>query len=75
MNRLQYAVSQAQTLSVGLAAAESRIGDADMAQEAANLTKYNIVNQSGLAALAEANQESASVLSLSEISNATLQRR
>jgi flagellin len=39
---------------------------ADMAQEAANLTKYNILNQSGLAALAQANQESASVLSLSK---------
>ena len=64
MNRLQYAVSQAQTLSVGVAASESRIRDADMAQEAANLTKYNILNQSGLAALAQANQESASVLSL-----------
>jgi flagellin len=64
MNRLQYAVSQAQTLSVGMAASESRIRDADMAQEAANLTKFNILNQSGLAALAQANQESASVLSL-----------
>jgi flagellin len=64
MNRLQYAVSQAQTLSVGLAASESRIRDADMAQEAANLTKFNILNQSGLAALAQANQENASVLSL-----------
>ena len=64
MNRLQYAVSQAQTMSVGVAASESRIRDADMAQEAANLTKYNILNQSGLAALAQANQESASVLSL-----------
>jgi len=64
MNRLQYAVSQAQTLSVGMAASESRIRDADMAQEAANLTKFNILNQSGLAALAQANQQSASVLSL-----------
>jgi flagellin len=64
MNRLQYAVSQAQTLSVGMAASESRIRDADMAQEAANLTKFNILNQSGLAALAQANQENASVLSL-----------
>ena len=51
-------------MSVGVAASESRIRDADIAQEAANLTKYNILNQSGLAALAQANQESASVLSL-----------
>ena len=64
MNRLQYAVSQAQTLSVGMAAPESRIRDADIAREAANLTKFDILNQSGLAALARANQENASGLSL-----------
>jgi flagellin len=64
MNRLQYAVSQAQTLATGMTASESRIRDADMAQEAANLTKYNILNQSGLAALAQADQENASVLTL-----------
>jgi flagellin len=49
---------------LGMAAAESRIRDADMAQEAANLTKFNILNQNGLAALAPANQENPSVLSL-----------
>jgi flagellin len=64
MNRLQYAVSQAQTLSVGVEAPESRIRDADMAQEAAKLTKFNILNQSGLAAFSQANQQSASVLIL-----------
>jgi flagellin len=35
-----------------------------MAQEASNLTKYNILNQSGLAALAQANNMSAAVLGL-----------
>jgi flagellin len=64
MNRLQFAVSQAQTMSVAVAASESRIRDANMAEEAAALTKYTILNQSGLAALAQANQTSASVLSL-----------
>jgi len=64
MNRLQYAVSNAQTQSVSVAASESRIRDANMAEEAANMTKFNILNQSGLAALAQANQGSQSVLSL-----------
>jgi flagellin len=64
MNRLQFAISQAQTMSTAVSASESRIRDANMAEEAANLTKYNILNQSGLAALAQANSASASVLSL-----------
>ena len=64
MNRLQYAISQAQSMSVAIAASESRIRDANIAEEAANLTKFNILNQSGLAALAQANQSSSSVLSL-----------
>ena len=64
MNRLQFAISQAQSMSVAVSASESRIRDANVAEEAANLTKYNILNQSGLAALAQANQASQSVLSL-----------
>jgi flagellin len=64
MNRLQFAINEAQTLSSSVQAARSRIMDANMAQEATNLTKYNILTQSGMAALAQANQSSASVLSL-----------
>jgi flagellin len=64
MNRLQFAISQAQTMSVSVAASESRIRDADIAQEAANLTKYNVLLQSGLAALAQANNSSSAVLAL-----------
>jgi len=64
MNRLQFAISQAQTMSVSVSASESRIRDADLAQEAANLTKYNVLQQSGLAALAQANQSTSGVLSL-----------
>lgn len=64
MNRLQFAISQAQTMSVAVASSESQIRDANIAEEAASLTKYNILNQSGLAALAQANQSSASVLTL-----------
>jgi flagellin len=64
MNRLSFAISQAQTMSVSVAASESRIRDANIAEEAASLTKYNILTQSGLSALAQANQSSQAVLSL-----------
>lgn len=64
MNRLSFAISQAQTMSVSVKASESRIRDANIAEEAAALTKYNILTQSGLSALAQANQSSQSVLSL-----------
>jgi len=64
MNRLQFAVSQAQTMAVAVQGAESRIRDANIAEEASNLTKYNILSQSGMAALAQANQATAAVLGL-----------
>ena len=64
MNRLQFAISQSQTMAVSLASSESRIRDANIAEEAAALTKYNILTQSGLAALAQANSASSNVLSL-----------
>jgi len=64
MNRLQSAVSVLQNQSQNTAAAESTIRDANMAEEIANLTKYQILAQSGIAALAQANSTSQSVLSL-----------
>ena len=64
MTRLQFAISQAETLSVNVAAAESRLRDANMAEEASNLTKYNILTQSGIAALAQANNVPGAVLRL-----------
>ena len=64
MNRLSFAISQAQTMSVSVRASESRIRDANIAEEAAALTKYNILTQSGLAALAQANQSAQAVLQL-----------
>jgi flagellin len=64
MNRLQFAIAQAQTMAVSLVASESRIRDANMAEEATAMTKYNILTQSGLAALAQANASSQSILSL-----------
>jgi flagellin len=63
-NRLQYAISLAQSQVVNTQAAESRLRDANIAQESANLTKYQVLTQSGIAALAQANQSSSAVLTL-----------
>jgi flagellin len=63
-NKLSYAIAIAQSQLVNKTAAESRIRDADIAEESANLARYSILTQSGLAALAQANQSTASVLSL-----------
>ncbi len=63
-NRLQFAISLAQSQFVNTKAAESRIRDANIAEESANLTRFNILSQSGIAALAQANQTSSAVLSL-----------
>ncbi len=63
-NRLTFAISLAQSQIVNTQAAESRIRDANIAEESANMTRYNILSQSGIAALAQANQTSSSVLAL-----------
>jgi flagellin len=63
-NRLQYAISLAQSQVTNTASAESQIRDANIATESANLTKYSILTQSGVAALAQANSTSSAVLRL-----------
>jgi flagellin len=63
-NRLQFAISLAQSQVVNNKAAESRIRDANVAEESANMTRYSILSQSGIAALAQANASTQSVLSL-----------
>ena len=63
-NQFGYAINLASSQLTNLASAESRIRDANMAEEAANLSKFNILSQSGIAALAQANQSAAGVLSL-----------
>ena len=63
-NRLQFAVGLAQSQSVNNSAAESRIRDANIAEESASMTKFNILTQSGIASLSQANQSSQAVLSL-----------
>ncbi len=64
MNRLQSAVAVLQTTSQNTQAAESTIRDANMAEEVANLTKYQILAQAGIAALSQANANSQLVLAL-----------
>lgn len=64
INRLQAAVSVLASQSQNTQAAESTIRDANVAQEVANLTKYQILAQSGIAALAQANANSQLVLKL-----------
>ena len=63
-NRLSYAISLASQQVVSTKAAESRIRDANMAEESSNLTRYQILTQSGIASLAQANQATGAVLSL-----------
>jgi|HigsolmetaAR202D_1030399.scaffolds.fasta_scaffold00544_13 Flagellin and related hook-associated proteins len=63
-NQFAYAVNLAQSQLSNIAAAESRIRDADLAAEAANLTKAQIAIQAGIAALAQANSAPNAVLAL-----------
>jgi flagellin len=63
-NLLNYAVSLAQSQITNLSAAESNIRDADVAQQAANLTKAQVLQQASIAAMAQANSAPQAVLSL-----------
>lgn len=63
-NQFSFAVNLAATQLTNLAAAESRIRDADLAEEAANLTKAQILLQAGVAAMSQANSAPQQVLSL-----------
>lgn len=63
-NQFNYAINLASTQMTNIAAAESRIRDADLAAEAANLTKAQILQQAGVAALAQANSAPQAILSL-----------
>jgi flagellin len=63
-NTLNYAVSLATSQVTNEAAAESQIRDANLAQEAANLSKAQILVQAGTAALAQANSAPQQLLSL-----------
>ena len=63
-NRLEHAVRGLQVGAENLQASESRIRDADMANETVSYTKNMILNQAGTAMLAQANQKGQTVLQL-----------
>jgi flagellin len=63
-NQLNYAIGLAQSQITNFTAAESRIRDADVAADAANLTKGQTLQQAGIAALSQANSEPQAVLHL-----------
>jgi flagellin len=64
INQLGFAITLGQSQITNYAADESRIRDADVASEAANLSKSQVLMQSSMAALAQANQIPQSVLKL-----------
>jgi flagellin len=63
-NKLNFAVNLSQSQITNYSAEESGIRDADVAAEAANLTKAQVLQQASIAALAQANQAPQAVLSL-----------
>jgi flagellin len=63
-NRIDYATANVRTSIENIAAAESTIRDADMAAEMTEFTKYQILQQAGVAMLAQANAAPQLVLSL-----------
>ncbi len=62
--RLNYAINDLSAESINIAAAKSRIIDADMASEISEYTKLQILQQSGMAILAQANSQPQNILSL-----------
>lgn len=63
-NRFDNTISNLQNVIENTSQARSRIRDADFAEETANLSRYQILQQAGTAMLAQANQANQSVLSL-----------
>lgn len=63
-NRLEYTIANLQVSAENLTAAESRIRDVDMAAEMANFTKYQVLQQAGVAMLAQANAQPQAILQL-----------
>lgn len=64
INQLNFAIGLAQSQIMNYTADQSGIRDANIAQEASNLTKSQVLSQSSLAALAQANQQPQLLLKL-----------
>jgi flagellin len=63
-NRLEHSIASLTATGTNLTAAESRIKDADMAQEMMNMVRLQILLQSGTTMLGQANQLPQNVLNL-----------
>lgn len=63
-NRLQSTINNLQASTENLSAANSRIRDADVAAETAALTRAQVLQQAGIAVLAQANLSSQAALAL-----------
>jgi len=63
-NRFENALAEQSTYSQNLSAAQSQILDVDYASESANMTRYQIQSQAGVAALAQAKAIPQSIISL-----------
>lgn len=63
-NRIDSSINNAMIYVEALSAAESRIRDADYASETSEMTKEQIMQQAGVAALAQAKNMNQSVISL-----------
>ena len=64
ISRLEYTAANLTTASENVTASESTIRDADMAKAMTEYTKSNVLTQAAQSMLAQANQNSSSVLSL-----------
>lgn len=64
MNRLEFTIENLDINSENLAAANSRIRDADMAQEMMRFTQTNVLQQAAISMLAQANQQPQNLLQL-----------
>jgi len=63
-NRLQSTINNLAISDENLSAANSRIRDADMAEEVSEMTKQNILMQAGIAVLGQANNTNSTALKL-----------
>jgi flagellin-like hook-associated protein FlgL len=64
MSRFEYAANNALVLSTNAKEAESRIADADIAEESSRLVRLQILQQAAAAVLAQANQQPAVAIRL-----------
>lgn len=64
MNRLDYSVSNLQSVDKNINAARMQIRDTNYAQESANLARTQVLSQAGMSMLSQSNQNSQNVLSL-----------